>query len=42
MKSPGPEREDGELKVSEENSYKIIELAKDLIRALDAESNEHM
>ena len=42
MKSPGAERENGELKVSEENSYKLIERAEELIRTLDAESNEQM
>jgi len=42
MKSPGAERENGELKVSKENSYKLIERAEELIRTLDAESNERM
>jgi hypothetical protein len=42
MKQSGSGQEDVELRDSEENSYKTIELAEELIRALDTESNEHM
>jgi len=41
MKQSGSGQEDVELR-GQENSYKTMELAEELIRALDAESNEHM
>ena len=42
VKSSGSGQQDVELRHSEENSYKTVELAEVLIRAMDAESNEHM
>lgn len=38
--TPAPDRH--ELNLAEEETYKALQLAQDLIRALDAESEEHM
>ena len=42
MKQSGSGQEHPELKAPEETPYRTMELAEELIRAMDAESNEHM